>query len=87
VNVVDLSFMDRMDTILERRDQLTDSIRDNLNSNLSRSQDHMERAVEEARKLVIRKADATEELKEMEAFAISLQLQVRLLRHHAEKTE
>lgn len=81
--VVDLSFVDSLENILARRNQYADVLREGLRHKLKHLHDDGEQSIDYARGLLMAGGDATEELNEMEAFGLSLQLMVRLLRHEA----
>ncbi len=78
--VVDLRFIDRMDEILDRQDQLTDSIHENLRAKLSKAQDALEIVMEETARMVARRGDITAELQEIEDLGAALQLTARTFR-------
>jgi uncharacterized protein YpbB len=78
--VVDLSFVDRLDKILARRDRQTESIRENCKVKISRAEDLLEIALEEVSRLIKRRSDVTEELALLDVMAQALGLQVRAFR-------
>lgn len=81
--VVDLSFVDRLPSILERRDQLTDSIRENCRSKINVAEDRLEVALEEIGRLIKRRAPVMDELELLDLIATSLALQVAVFRRAA----
>jgi hypothetical protein len=81
----DLSFVDRMDEILARRDHYAEVLREGFRQKLKHLQNDGEQSIDYARHLIRADADVTEELKELDVFANSLLLVLALMRREIAK--
>lgn len=83
----DLSFVDRLpdriDEIRSRREHYADIVHEGLRQKLKHLHDDAEQAIDYARDAIRAGRSVSEELKEMQALALSLQLVVEMLSREA----